>query len=136
MYIHLVNIFYLFSGSSDDIPSVELDDDTDLAKLYPGLGLSSQFPWRLISQDAHFNQNLRQEFYYDVSPSTPLCLAIVDLIQDIRLGAGFILHCCHNVSIQLVPDDHGKVNEEIDHYFTIRYKLKWSIDPSMCLVVH
>lgn len=83
--------------------------------------LISQFPWQLLPGDAHYNQNLRTEFYYNDTPSTPLCLAIIDLMVDLKMAAGFILHCCHNVSIQLVPDELGMVNEEIDHYFTIRY---------------
>lgn len=70
--------------------------------------------------DPHYNENLRTEFYYDETPNTTLCLAIIDLMSDANVSAGFILHCCHNVSMQLVPDNDGRVNEEIDHYFTIR----------------
>lgn len=106
-----------YSGSSEE-HLLSDQEDSPAAPIY--YGPSSQYPWRLLPQDALFNQNLRTEFYYDESPSTPLCLAIVDLIADQKSAANFILHCCHNVSIQLVPDHQGRVNEEIDHYFTIR----------------
>lgn len=107
-----------YSGSSEEHLHFDQEDINTTPPIY--YGPSSQCPWRLFPQDPLFNQNLRTEFYYDESPSTPLCLAIVDLIADQKSAAGFILHCCHNVSIQLVPDHQGRVNEEIDHYFTIR----------------
>ena len=133
--------FPLVSSSGSSEEPVTSQDDVDLSSAFPGL--SAQFQWILmpryslwkrsryactISYDRRFslsfrdqlyNQNQRTEFFYEQSPSTHLCLAIVDLISDTRVGAGFILHCVHEVSQQLVPDSQGKVNEEIDHYFTI-----------------
>ena len=106
----------IFSGNSDE-DAFEQEEGVDGGRgLYAG---SSQNLWQLISKDSLFNQNLRKEFFYESSPSISLCLSIVDLITNARIGAKFLLHCCHSVSMQLVPDDHGRVNEEIDHYFTI-----------------
>lgn len=96
-----------------------IDDDNGDINTRAYYSSSSQCPWSLISNDSLFNQNLRREFFYESSPSISLCLSIIDLISDTQIGARFLLHCCHSVSMQLVPDDHGRVNEEIDHYFTI-----------------
>ena len=109
-------IFLLVSSSSDDPQASDREDDDCVTSPY----LSSQYPWQLLPGDPHYNENLRTEFFYEESPSTTLCMAILDLMSDAKTCANFILHCCHNVSMQLVPDDSGRVNEEIDHYFTIK----------------
>ena len=104
------------SGSTDE-DGLDMEDGAEGGR---GLfGSPSQYPWHLIPKDTLFNQDLRREFFYDSSPSTSLCLSITDLISDKRIRAKFLLHCCHSVSLHLVPDDHGRVNEELDSYFTI-----------------
>ena len=107
----------LCSGSTDEEVFDQDDENGDMGRGY--YTNPSQHPWSLIPNDSLFNQNLRREFFYESSPSISLCLSIIDLISNTQIGARFLLHCCHTVSMQLVPDDHGRVNEEIDHYFTI-----------------
>ena len=41
--------------------------------------------------------------------------------------AGYLLDCCHSVSLHLVPDTLGRVNREVDHYFVIRWDLSLRI---------
>lgn len=75
--------------------------------------------WRLLPGDSLFNQNIRRVFYYEQTPNTALCLALVDLMGDPAMAASYLLDCCHSVSAQLVPDSHGRTNKEVDHYFVI-----------------
>lgn len=59
------------------------------------------------------------EFYYEESPSSALCLTLVDLLASRRLAAALLLDRCHVVSLQLVADTHGRVNQEVDRFFVI-----------------
>ena len=114
-----INILSFISSTTSDDP--QLSDKED------DIGTPTQYPWQLLPGDPHYNENLRTEFYYEESPSTTLCMVILDLLSDAKACAGFILHCCHNVSMQLVADDSGRVNEEIDHYFTIKYVWRFRV---------
>lgn len=75
--------------------------------------------YTLLPGDPMFNQNVRKEFCYERAPNTALFLSLVDLLVDKQVAAGFILDCCHTVSMQLVPNAQGLVNEEVDHHFVI-----------------
>jgi len=81
---------------------------------------NSLYSFKLVRNDPMHNQNVRQEFYYERTPNTALCLSLADLLVSRRQAAGVILDCCHTVSAQLVPDSQGRVNEELDHHFVIR----------------
>ena len=106
--------------SSDDAQFTSVDGADPLDSLHPGLHSSSHRHWRqLLPNDPLYNQNVRKEFYYEHTPNTALCLSLADLMGDRRVSAAFLLDCCHTVSTQLVPDSHGRVNEEVDHYFVI-----------------
>ena len=93
----------------------------DLGSVYPGLSTSPLHHWKLLPNDPLFNESIRKEFFYERTPNTALCLALVDLMSHMHVAAAYLLDCCHTVSAQLVPDPQGRVNEEVDHYFVIGY---------------
>ncbi len=90
-----------------------------LGSIYPALSSSPLQQWRLLPNDSLYNQNIRKSFYYERTPSTALCLALVDLMNNLRVEAAYLLDCCHTVSTQLIPDSQGYINVEVDQNFVI-----------------
>ena len=47
----------------------------------------------------------------------------MELHSDRKQCAEFILDCASSVSLQLMPNDSGQLNEEIDKQFVIGYDI-------------
>ena len=47
----------------------------------------------------------------------------MELHSNKKQCAEFILDCAHSVSLQLMPNDSGQLNEEIDKQFVIGYAI-------------
>ena len=62
----------------------------------------------------------RNDFSYENTPSSDLCLTLVDLIVSHAVAAEFLLDCCHSLSLQLVSHSQSQLSREVDHYFIIR----------------
>ena len=105
--------------SSDDvIPHLStLDGVNELDPAFPPLSPTHLRHWKLIPNDPHYNLTVRKAFYYERTPNTTLFLSLLDLIENKKLAAAFILDCCRTVSMQLMPD--SSYNDEIDHNFVI-----------------
>lgn len=105
--------------SSDDViphmPTLDGQNELDLS--YPPLSPTHFHNWKLIPSDPHFNQTVRKNFYYERTPNTTLFLSLLDLIDNKKLAAAFILDCCRTVSMQLMPN--STYSDEIDHNFVI-----------------
>lgn len=121
-------LFYPNSGSPENIQGT-LEGGAVVAQVhakhpvpYPNQN------YKLIPNDLSHNLSVRSEFYYERTPNTALCLSLADLLEKKREAAGVILDCCHTVSAQLIPDSQGRVNEEIDHHFVIRYAVVLSVE--------
>ena len=66
---------------------------------------------------------LNKEYRILQSPDCPLCISLLELHSDRKQCAEFILDCASSVSLQLMPNDSGQLNEEIDKQFVIGYVL-------------
>jgi len=53
------------------------------------------------------------------SPDCPLFISLLELHSDRKQCADFILDRAHVVSLQLMPNDRGQLNEEIDKQFVV-----------------
>lgn len=57
----------------------------------------------------------------------------MELHSDRKQSAEFILDCASTVSLQLMPNDSGQLNEEIDKQFVIGYVKQFVIGYVVCL---
>jgi zinc finger FYVE domain-containing protein 26 len=76
-------------------------------------------PWHLYPEDADLCEEIRKEFSFDQAPSTSLCISILELHSDARQCALSMIELCHRVSMQVVPQNKGIINKEVDHNLVI-----------------
>ena len=104
--------------TDDALPNVSaLDGQNELDLAFPPQSPTHFHHWVLIPSDPHYNQTIRKAFYYERTPNMTLFLSLLDLIENKKLAAAFILDCCRTVSLQLMPD--STYSDEIDHNFVI-----------------
>ena len=82
--------------------------------------------------------------WYLQSPDCPLCISLMELHSNKKQCAEFILDCAHSVSLQLMPNDSGQLNEEIDKQFVIGYVIiyvtqcyfyQWDMHSLVCIML-
>ncbi|CAF1082231.1 unnamed protein product, partial [Didymodactylos carnosus] len=67
-----------------------------------------------LTGNLHDDQNLREDFTYDQSPSISLCLSIIELHSDQYEIGKLLLKLCEELSNQLSSTTNGR-NQEIDY---------------------
>ena len=59
---------------------------------------------------------------FSQAPSTSLCISILELHSDSRQCALSMIELCRTVSMQVVPQNKGIINKEVDHNLVIEYQ--------------
>ncbi|EDV28816.1 uncharacterized protein TRIADDRAFT_52065 [Trichoplax adhaerens] len=74
-----------------------------------------------LTMDDDRNEIVREDFYYDQSPSTALCIAILDILTDYQKCGKHLLQLVDDLSKYLIVATPNYLYEEIDRSVVISY---------------